>query len=112
MMADRKRDVQILFRVSQQEREQIEEKMAQLGTKNLAAYLRKISIDGYIVKLELPELRELTSLLRRYNANLNQIAQRVNSTSRVYAEDLNELSEQLGQIWQGVHGVLTKLSEL
>ena len=63
-MAKRKRDIQLKFRVTPQEREMIETKMAQFGTTNMAAYLRKMAIDGYVVKLDLPELRELVSLLR------------------------------------------------
>ena len=63
-MAKRKRDIQLKFRVTPQEREMIETKMAQFGTTNMAAYLRKMAIDGYVVKLDLPELRELVTLLR------------------------------------------------
>ena len=72
-MAKRKRDIQLKFRVTPQEREMIETKMAQFGTTNMAAYLRKMAIDGYVVKLDLPELRELVSLLRYSSNNLNQI---------------------------------------
>ena len=71
-MAKRKRDIQLKFRVTPQEREMIETKMAQFGTTNTAAYLRKMAIDGYVVKLDLPELRELVSLLRYSSNNLNQ----------------------------------------
>ena len=55
----RKRNIQIIFWVSEEEREQIQAKMDQVGTENLSAYLRKIAIDGYILKLDLPELREM-----------------------------------------------------
>ncbi len=71
-MAKRKRNVPILFWVSPEERAMIQKKMDQFGTKNLSAYLRKMAIDGLVVNLELPELKELVSLLRRYGANLNQ----------------------------------------
>lgn len=111
-MEKQKRDIQLHFMVSEHERKLIKEKMSQLGTNNMGAYIRKIAIDGYIVKLELPELQELSSLLRRYNANLNQIATRANSTGRIYAEDLEDISQQQEKIMQGVHGILTKLSAL
>ena len=58
-MAKRKRDIQLKVRVTPEERAMIEAKMAQLGTTNMGAYLRKMAIDGYVVKLDLPELREL-----------------------------------------------------
>ena len=54
---NRKREVQVNFRVSPEELELIEQKMSQLGTANREAYLRKMALDGYVVKLELPELK-------------------------------------------------------
>ena len=64
-MAKRKRDVPVLFWVSAEELELIHQKMQQYGTENLSAYLRKMALDGYVVKLDLPELKELVSLMRR-----------------------------------------------
>ena len=52
-MAKRKRDVPVLFWVSAEELELIHQKMQQYGTENLSAYLRKMALDGYVVKLEL-----------------------------------------------------------
>ena len=46
-MANRTRANQILFCVSDDEKRIIKAKMAQLGTKNMGAYLRKMAIDGY-----------------------------------------------------------------
>ena len=54
---NRQREIQLKFRVTPEERELIEQKMEQLGTTNMAAYLRKMAMDGYAVNLELPELR-------------------------------------------------------
>ena len=68
----RKRNVKLEFWVTPDEKAQIEQKMAELGTENLSAYLRKMAIDGRILKLDLPELRELLSLMRRYSGNLNR----------------------------------------
>ena len=111
-MAKRKRNVVIRFRVTPEEREMIESKMAQFGTSNMAAYLRKISIDGYVVKLDLPELREMVSLLRRSSNNLNQIAKRVNETSRIYDADIDCLKENQEKIWSAANGILTRLASI
>ena len=88
----------------------IEAKMSQLGTSNMAAYLRKIAIDGYVVKLDLPELKEMVSLLRRSSNNLNQIAKRVNETSRIYDADIDCLKENQERIWTAANGILEKLA--
>lgn len=109
---NRKREVQVNFRVSQEELELIEQKMAQLGTSNREAYLRKMALDGYVVKLELPELKELVSLLRRSSNNLNQLTRRVHETGRVYDTDLEDISQRQEQLWEGVREILTQLSKL
>lgn len=53
-MKKRRRTIPLMFYVTPEERDQIEAKMAQLGTNNMSAYLRKIAIDGYVVQLDLP----------------------------------------------------------
>lgn len=75
--AKRKREVQVNFRVSPEELALIEQKMSQLGTVNREAYLRKMALDGYVVKLDLPELKELVSLMRYSSNNLNQLTRKV-----------------------------------
>ena len=101
-MAKRKRDVPVLFWVSAEELELIHQKMQQYGTENLSAYLRKMALDGYVVKLELPELKELVSLMRRSSNNLNQLTRKVHETGRVYNADLEDISQRQEQLWEGV----------
>ena len=107
---NRKREVQVNFRVSPQELEMIEQKMAQLGTSNREAYLRKMALDGYVVKLELPELKELVSLMRYSSNNLNQLTRRVHETGRIYDADLEDISQRQEQLWAGVREILTRLA--
>lgn len=108
----RKREVQLNFRVSPEELALIEQKMAQLGTTNREAYLRKMALDGYVVRLELPELKELVSLMRRSSNNLNQLTRRVHETGRIYDADLEDISRRQEALWDGVHQVLTQLAKL
>lgn len=108
----RKREVQLNFRVSPQELAVIEEKMSQLGTKNREAYLRKMALDGYVVKLEFPELKELVSLMRYSSNNLNQLTRRVHETGRVYDADLEDISRRQEQLWEGIREILTQISKL
>ena len=108
----RKRDVPVLFWVSAAEMDGIQQKMAQFGTKNLSAYLRKMAVDGYVVQLDLPELKELVSLLRRSSNNLNQLTRKVHETGRIYDADLEDISQRQEQLWDGVKEILTQLSKL
>ena len=60
---ERKRDKQLKIWVSKEELDMIHQKMAEFGTSNMGAFVRKMVIDGYIVKLDIPELREIIHLL-------------------------------------------------
>ncbi len=108
-MAHRKRTVQLHFMVTEHERELIRQKMAQLGTNNLGVYLRKMAVDGYIVKLDLPELSELFSLLRRTSNNINQVARRVHETGNIYDTDLEDILQKQKELWDGVNEILSCL---
>ena len=111
-MANRKRNIQLKFRVTPEERALIEEKMDELGTQNMAAFLRKMALDGYAVRLDLPELQKILSLLRYSSNNLNQLTRRVHETGRVYAADLEDIRQKQEQIWQALNGILSRLAAI
>lgn len=108
----RRRKIRLEFYVSDKELRMIQQKMAQIGTNNFSAYLRKIAIDGCIIKLELPELRDMVSLLRRSSNNLNQIARRVNETGRFYASDMEDMLAKQEQLWQAANEIITRLASI
>ena len=77
-----KRTNQLLFRVSDDELQQIEEKMNSLGFRNREAYIRKMVLDGYCIRLDLKDLRELTKQMHAVGNNLNQYARWANEAYR------------------------------
>ena len=99
-MANRKRNIQMKFYVTEEEKRLIEEKMAQLHTKNFSAYARKMLIDGYIVHMDTSDIRAQTAELQKIGVNVNQIARRINSTGTVYAQDIEDIKRALAKIWQ------------
>ena len=99
-MANRKRPIQILFCVSDDEKRIIKAKMAQLGTKNMGAYLRKMAIDGYIIQVDTTDIKEMTRALSAIGRNINQIAKRLNAGGPAYQTDMEEIRERMDQIWQ------------
>jgi hypothetical protein len=114
-MAKRKRDIQLKFRVTPQEREMIETKMAQFGTTNMAAYLRKMAIDGYVVKLDLPELRELAQInLDSARDKLMDILcnRRAHETGRIYETDLEDIQQSQERIWTAAEKIVSSLAAL
>ena len=112
MSENRTRPIQLKVRVNQQEKEIIQQKMQQLGTTNMGAYLRKMAIDGFVLKLDMAEMKEMLSQMRRISSNINQIAKRANETGRVYDADLEEIQNQQEQLWSAMREVLQKFSAL
>ena len=76
-MDGRKRTVQIKFRVTEAERDLILEKMKLIPTRNMAAYLRKIAIDGYILQVDHTDIKAMTAEIQKIGVNVNQIAKQV-----------------------------------
>ena len=99
-MANRKRNIQVKFYVTAEEKELMEQKMAQLQTKRIGAYLRKMAIDGYIIQVDTRDIKEMNKLLSAIGRNINQIAKRVNAGGPTYQADMEEIRERLDQIWQ------------
>ena len=106
------RRINLMFWVTPHENELIRRRMAQAGTANLSAYLRKMAIDGRIILLDMAEIKTLVSLLRRTSANVNQIAKQANASGRVYENDLAEIQHRLDDVWSAADAVLRKLAAL
>lgn len=99
-MKNRTRPVRIEFRVTEQERQLIQKKMEQLGTKNMGAYLRKMAIDGYIIKVDYTEQKKLAAAVSRVAGNINHICRRINQTGHFYEDDIVELKAKQCEIWE------------
>lgn len=108
-MPNRKRNIQIKIWVSEDERKLIEHKMSLIPTNQIGAYLRKMAIDGYIIYTDITDIQKFNKELQRIGRNINQIAKRVNSTSSIYKADIEELREDLREIWQLQRTILSIL---
>lgn len=106
------RSVPLQFYVTEEERRLIEQKMALLGTRNLSAYLRKMALDGYVVRMDLPELKELVSLMRYTSNNVNQMARRLNEGGQIYEIDVREVCQNQERLWTGLHEILDRMSRI
>ena len=99
-MANRKRDIQMKFWVTEDEKTLIEEKMKLLPTQRYGAYLRKMAIDGYIIYTDTADIKEMNKALSAIGRNINQIAKRLNVGGTAYEADIQEIKERLDEIWQ------------
>ena len=108
-MANRKRKMVLRCPVTDEERRLIEHKMSLVPTNQIGAYLRKMAIDGYIIYTDTTNIQKFNKELQRIGRNINQIAKRVNSTSSIYKADIEELREDLREIWQLQRTILSTL---
>ena len=107
-MAVRKRNIQIKFYITEEEKQLIEQKMAQLPTQRIGAYLRKMAIDGYIIYTDTTDIKAFTAELSAIGRNINQIAKRLNAGSSAYQADIQEIRERLDEIWQLQRRILSR----
>ena len=90
-MANRKRNIQIKFYVTEDEKRLIDEKMSQLPTRRYGAYLRKMAIYGYIIYTDTAYIKSFTKELSAIGRNINQIAKRINAGGPAYQADMDEI---------------------
>ena len=86
--------------------------MREAGTTNMGAYLRKMALDGYILRLDLPELKEMLSQLRYMGNNVNQIAKRANEVGVIDEMDIHGVSKRQERMLEQMARLLEKLSGL
>ena len=96
----RNRTEQIKFWATPEEKDLILKKMELYGTSNMGAYLRKMAIDGYIIKVDYTQQKKLASAVSRAASNINLICRRINSKGNLYEDDVVELKERQKEIWQ------------
>ena len=99
-------------RLTETELQQLEERMKSSGIQNKSAYLRKMAINGYIIQVDLSEVKEMIRLLRINSNNLNQYVRKANECGSIYEDDIRNLQEQQKSLWVEMRKILEKLSKL
>lgn len=103
------KDIQMHLFLDADEKETIEKRMQETGIRNLSAYIRKMAMNGYIINLEIPELREILRLLRINSNNLNQYAKKANQTGSIYRRDIEDLQKDQKTLLELMGKVLDRL---
>ncbi len=106
------KNTEIHFRISEYDKARIKAKMESAGVKNLSAYIMKMAIDGYIIVLDLSDVKEVVRLMRINSNNLNQYAKKANETGSIYLQDIQQLKNQQEEIWIAVKDVLARLAAI
>ncbi|HNX65058.1 MAG TPA: plasmid mobilization relaxosome protein MobC [Oscillospiraceae bacterium] len=108
-MAKRDRDILIRFFVTSEEKAVIQRRMELVRYTNMSEYLRKISMDGYLINVDYTYIKEMNAELSAIGRNINQIAARANSTGIIYADDIVEIKNKQEEIWQLQKSILSSL---
>ncbi len=108
----RTRDIPLYVRVSQAEYDLLQERMAEAGTTNMAAFVRKMVLNGYVLNVDLSPVRELVALQRRCSNNLNQVAINVNTYGGIYPQEIKALQRDYAALWEPLSDLIKQLAEL
>ena len=112
IMAKEKRPNRVTFLLTDEEMEIVSKRMEMLGITSMSAYIRKMILNGFILTLNMPELKEMISLQRYTSNNINQIAKRLNETDRIYTDDMEEIKSNQKKLWNGINRILSKLTKV
>ena len=109
---EEQRNKGIYIKFTEHELELLREKMGNANIKNRSGFIRKLAIDGYVIQLDIKELKEVSRLLSITANNVNQIAKVANSTGNIYVQDIEELGNKLKEIRLLFGEMLTHLSKV
>ncbi|WP_019680638.1 plasmid mobilization protein [Ruminococcus flavefaciens] len=108
-MANRVRKNKITFFVDDDERAVIKLKMDKMNISNLSLYLRKMALEGRLIKVDYSVFDNISKSIDGISRNINQIAKRINTTSSVYKDDINQITKRQEEVWQLLKSILSRL---
>ncbi len=112
MKKKRRHRVRLHVIVTLEEQVLIGERMAEAGISNMEAYMRKMALNGYVLHVDLSDIRELVILQRRCANNLHRVAIHVNTYGDVYPDEIKALQRDYADLWLRLSNTLRKLAEI
>lgn len=109
-MKERSKEIHVLW--TPEEFDHLNQKMDEAGVRNRSAFIRKMALDGYVVRLDMEDIRELIGLLRRSSNNLNQIAKKANATGSIYGAELADMQMKQDEIWETTKEILARIAAI
>ncbi len=109
-MREYNRDIHM--RLKQSDIDKIRRRMNEAGVRNMSAYMRKMAIDGFVVNLDLSDVKELVRLLRYCSNNINQYAKKANESGDIYRSDIEDIKRRQDRLWNMANDILERLSAI
>ena len=111
-MANRTRKNGIYLMLSDDELEILNKKYKLSGCKTLRQFMMKCILEKDIFVLDMKVFKDMSTNIGRITSSINQIAKRVNSTSIIYKDDINDLKKLLEKQGKDIYFFRKKLYEL
>ncbi len=108
----KKRAHEIHVLLTEDEMSRVRQRMNEARVRNQSAFIRKMVLDGYIVKLDMEDIDKMVALLRSSSNNLNQIAKKANAANTIYGADIAEMRMKQDEIWELAKEILARLSTI
>lgn len=102
----------ISVRLSDEELRRMKTKMEEAGITNMSRYMRKMLLDGYCVRIDTTDIRQMVYLIRMCSNNLNQYAKKANGLGVIYEKDIRDIQRRFEDIWDGTRALLKKFSSI
>lgn len=108
----RRTDTQIQVRVSSADKDKIMDRMRKAGITNLTAYMKKMAIDGYIILLDMSDVKEVLEMLHVNGLVLRELLEKAETSEVIPEADIALLKEQQEKIWKTMQQILVRLSNI
>ena len=109
-MREYNRDIHM--RLKQSDIDKIRRRMDEAGIRNMSAYMRKMAIDGFVVNLDLSDVKELVRLLRYCSNNINQYAKKANESGDVFKSDIDDIKRRQDRLWNMANEIMERLAAI
>lgn len=102
----------IYIKVSPKELQTIRDRMESVGIHNLSAYILKMAMNGFIIQLDMADMKEVLRLMKINSNNLNQYVKKANETGSIYKEDIKDLMAMHKELLQMLGEMLERLGNI
>lgn len=111
-MKQKPRTKTLRVKVNEDEWNLIQKRLEVCTVSLMSDLFRQMILHGIYLEFDHEELRKIRQAVMSVANNINQITHRVNSTSRIYKQELYEIQENVNKLWLELNFIQTELKKL
>ena len=100
------------IKLNDEEKSAFERKFQLSGSQSKSRFIRLMILEGIIVHFDEEKFNKMVRDFTKAGSNINQIAMRVNSTGNIYADDVNQIREEVENLWRQLRYFQSQLQKL